>query len=287
MNSVTTLIILNGLSHGALLFIMASGFTLAFGLMRVVNLAHGAFYLWGGYIGVTVFRATGSWWLALLAGGAAIALLGLIKERFLLHWVRGKVLSESLMAIGLATILADLALAFWGGSPLSIRVPAELNPRVSLLGITYPGFRLLVIALGVAIGVGLWLLLSKTRLGAVIRAGVDDRETTEALGININRLFTLVFMLSAFLAGVAGVVGGSFLSLQPGADFQVLTLALVVVIIGGMGSLEGAAIGALITGLILSFGRAYFPELSFFFTFAPMALILAVRPQGLFGKAFG
>ena len=284
---MTTIIILNGLSHAGLLFIMASGLTLAFGLMRVVNLAHGAFYLWGGYIGISVFRATGNWWLALLAGGAAIALLGFIKERILLHWVRGKVLSESLMAIGLATILADLALSIWGGSPLSIRVPAELNPRITLLGITYPGFRLLVILMSVVIGLGLWLLLAKTKLGALIRAGVDDRETTAALGINIYVLFTLVFMLSAFLAGIAGVIGGTFLTIQPGADFQVLTLALVVIIIGGMGSLPGAAIGALVTGLILSFGRAYVPELSFFLTFAPMAIILAIRPQGLFGRAFG
>ncbi|TVR85802.1 MAG: branched-chain amino acid ABC transporter permease [Trueperaceae bacterium] len=284
---MTTIIILNGLSHAGLLFIMASGLTLAFGLMRVVNLAHGAFYLWGGYIGISVFRATGNWWLALLAGGAAIALLGFIKERILLHWVRGKVLSESLMAIGLATILADLALSIWGGSPLSIRVPADLNPRITLLGITYPGFRLLVILMSVVIGLGLWLLLAKTKLGALIRAGVDDRETTAALGINIYVLFTLVFMLSAFLAGIAGVIGGTFLTIQPGADFQVLTLALVVIIIGGMGSLPGAAIGALVTGLILSFGRAYVPELSFFLTFAPMAIILAIRPQGLFGRAFG
>jgi len=284
---MTTIIVLNGLSHAGLLFIMASGLTLAFGLMRVVNLAHGAFYLWGGYIGISVFRATGNWWLALLAGGAAIALLGFIKERILLHWVRGKVLSESLMAIGLATILADLALSIWGGSPLSIRVPADLNPRITLLGITYPGFRLLVILMSVVIGLGLWLLLAKTKLGALIRAGVDDRETTAALGINIYVLFTLVFMLSAFLAGVAGVIGGTFLTIQPGADFQVLTLALVVIIIGGMGSLPGAAIGALVTGLILSFGRAYVPELSFFLTFAPMAIILAIRPQGLFGRAFG
>ncbi len=191
------------------------------------------------------------------------------------------------MAIGLATILADLALSIWGGSPLSIRVPADLNPRITLLGITYPGFRLLVILMSVVIGLGLWLLLAKTKLGALIRAGVDDRETTAALGINIYVLFTLVFMLSAFLAGVAGVIGGTFLTIQPGADFQVLTLALVVIIIGGMGSLPGAAIGALVTGLILSFGRAYVPELSFFLTFAPMAIILAIRPQGLFGRAFG
>lgn len=284
---MTTLIILNGLSHGALLFIMASGLTLAFGLMRVVNLAHGAFYLWGGYIGISVFRNTGNWWLSVLAGGCAIAVLGLFKERVLLHWVRGKILSESLMAIGLATILADLALTIWGGSPLSIRAPVELNPRVSLFGITYPGFRLLVILISIVIGLGLWLLLAKTKVGILIRAGVDDRETTAALGTNIYLLFTIVFMVSAFLAGVAGVIGATFLSIQPGADFQVLTLALVVIIIGGMGSLPGAAIGALVTGLTLSFGRAYLPELSFFLTFAPMAVILAIRPQGLFGRAFG
>lgn len=284
---MTTLLILNGLSHGALLFIMASGLTLAFGLMRVVNLAHGAFYLWGGYIGITVFRNTGNWWLSALAGGLSIAAIGLIKERLLLKWVRGNVLSESLMTIGLATILADLALGLWGGDPLSIRVPRELNPRVELLGIVYPGFRLLIIGMAAAIALGLWLLLTKTKLGALIRAGVDDRETTAALGVNIYLLFTLVFMLSAFLAGFAGVVGGTFLGIAPGVDSQTLTLALVVIIIGGMGSLSGAAIGAVATGLVLSFGRAYIPELSFFLAFAPMAIVLAIRPQGLFGRAFG
>lgn len=285
MVPVLSLLVLNALTLGALLFVMASGLTLAFGLMRVVNLAHGAFYLLGGYIGLSTFRVTGSWILAVMVGGLIIAALGLGEERLLLSWVRGRELPEALLTIALAMILADMALANWGGNPLSLRVPSYLNPRVRLLGVTYPGFRLLVFGMGVAIGVGLWLLLKKTKLGMTVRAGVDDRETTAALGINVKLTTTLVFMVSAFLAGIAGVVGGSFLSLQPGEDFQILTLSMVVIIIGGLGSLGGAAVGALLIGMVQSFGSAYFPEISFFFTFAPMALILAVRPQGLFGRA--
>lgn len=285
MGSDIIFIALNGITHAGLLFIMASGFTLVFGLMRVVNMAHGAFYLWGGYIGITMFRNTGNWWLALIVGGVVIAALGLLKERVLLTTIRGNMLAESLMSIGLATILADLALVIWGGAPVSIRIPAVLNPRMEIFGIRYPGFRMLVLLISVVIGVLLWLLLYKTKLGSIIRAGVDDRETVAAMGINIRRLFTVVYILGAFLAGLSGVIGASFLSLQPGADSQILTLALVVVIIGGMGSIGGAAVGALFTGLVLSFSRAYFPEISFFFTFAPMAIILAIRPQGLFGRS--
>jgi len=285
LSSIQIMIFLNGLTHGGLLFIMASGFTLAFGLMRVVNLAHGAFYLLGGYIGVTVFRASGSWFLAVLVGGASIGLLGLLKERFLLVRVRGKMLSESLMTIGLAIILADLCLLTWGGHPMSIRVPPPLNMPVRIFGITYPGFRLFVLGCAIAIGIGLWLLLQKTKIGAMVRAGVDDRETAAAMGININKIFTIIFLISALLAGMSGVFGASFTSLQQGVDSQVLILALVVVIIGGMGSLFGAGVGALLTGLVLSYARAYIPELSFLFTFLPMAVILAIRPQGLFGRS--
>lgn len=285
MGSNTMFIALNGITHAGLLFIMASGFTLIFGLMRVVNMAHGAFYLWGGYVGITLFRQTGNWWLALLVGGLVVTALGLLKERVLLSTIRGNMLAESLMSIGLATILADLALVIWGGAPVSIRIPVALNPRMDILGVRYPGFRILVLVISVVIGVLLWLMLYKTKLGSVIRAGVDDRETVAAMGINIRTLFTLVYVLGAFLAGLSGVIGASFLSLQPGADSQILTLALVVVIIGGMGSIGGAAVGALFTGLVLSFSRAYFPEISFFFTFAPMAIILAIRPQGLFGRS--
>jgi branched-chain amino acid transport system permease protein len=278
-------LIMNGLTLGALLFLIASGLTLAFGLMRMVNLAHGAFYLVGGYIGISLFKLTGNWPLTVLVGGLIIAALGFIEERYLVNWVRGKELSEVLLTLGLAMIMGDIALATWGGIPQSIPVPQGLNPRVELGILTYPGFRVLVLLLGIGIGLAVWALLKKTKLGMAVRAGVDDRETTAALGINVKRVITLVFMLSAFLAGIAGVIGTSFLSIEPGTDYHFLTLSLVVMIIGGMGSLGGAAIAAFITGMVLSFGAAYFPEFSLFLTFAPMALILAIRPQGLFGRA--
>ncbi len=278
------ILVLNGLTHAGLLFVLGSGLTLAFGLMRVVNLSHGAFYMLGGYIGLTVFRQTNSWFLALLAGGVGIAVLGLFFERILLDRVRGQPLPETLLTIALSIIIADVSLAIWGGFAQSIRVPAELNPRISMFGLVYPGFRLFILGLAIVIGLGLWFLLSKTKIGAAVRAGVDDRETVSALGINIRRIFTAVFVLSAFLAGIAGVIGASFLSIQPGADMQILILSLVVVILGGLGSLGGAVVAAVLTGLLLSFSRAYFPELSFFMIFGPMALVLAFRPQGLFGK---
>lgn len=288
MSITVKLLILNGLTHAALLFVMGSGLTLAFGLMRVANLAHGAFYLLGGYIGLSIYGSTENWYLALLGGALAIALLGLFFERVLLDRVRGQPLPETLLTVALSTIIADLALAKWGGFAQSLRAPAALNPRVSLdfLGIpSYPGFRLVILGISVGIGILLYMLLYRTKIGAAVRAGVDDRETVSALGIDIERMFTLVFVLAAFLAGLAGVVGTTFLSMQPGADGQILILSLVVVVLGGMGSLGGAALGALITGLLLSFGRAYYPEISYFLVFGPMALMLAVRPRGLFGRA--
>jgi branched-chain amino acid transport system permease protein len=278
------ILVLNGLTHAGLLFVLGSGLTLAFGLMRVVNLSHGAFYLLGGYLGLTVYRVTDNWLLALLAGGVGIAIVGFVLEKVLLDRVRGQALPETLLTIALSIIIADVSLAVWGGFAQSIRVPTELNPRINLFGIVYPGFRLFILLFAIVIGLGLWVLLAKTKIGAAVRAGVDDRETVSALGINISRMFTAVFVLSAFLAGIAGVIGASFLSIQPGADMQILILSLVVVILGGLGSLGGAVISALLTGLLLSFSRAYFPELSYFMIFGPMALVLAFRPQGLFGK---
>ncbi len=284
LDPIIIMTVLNGLTQAGLLFLIASGLTLAFGLMQVVNLAHGAFYLLGGFLGYSIFRLTSIWWLAVIGGGLGIALVGLFMEKVLLEKIRGNLLSETLLTIGFSTIIADLVLFIWGGRPLSIRIPANLNPRVNILGIVYPGFRLFILVFSIVVGVGLWVILFKTQLGAMIRAGVDDREMVAALGINISRLFTLVFMLSAFLAGVAGVLGGTYLSLQVGTDVRYLVLALVVVIIGGMGSVGGAAIGALITGLILSFSGAYFPQLAFSLTFAPMVIILAVKPSGILGR---
>jgi len=275
---------LNGISFGALLFFLASGLTLIFGLMRIVNLAHGGFYLAGGYIGLSVVTATGNFWLAVLAGGAAIAVMGAATERVLLRRIRGQVMAEVLLTVGLATIIGDLCLAVWGGDPQSVPTPSYLGGSIQLGSVVYPRFRLVVMLLAVAVGAGLYYLHSRTRIGMIVRAGVDDRETVAALGININRVFTGVFILGALLAGAAGVIGGAFLSLSPGADTDILLLSLVVVIIGGLGSLPGAALGSLVVGLVDVFGTSQLPALASFILFAPMALVLIIRPTGLLGR---
>ena len=276
---------LNGISMGALLFLLASGFTLTFGLGRVVNLAHGAFYLLGGYLGLTVLRATGSFWLALVAGGAGIVIVSWACDRFLIRRTRENVLGQVLLTVGIAYVLADVCLAFWGGSPLRVPPPEFARGPIDLPGgIVYPRYRFLLIVFGVLVAGVLWLLYSRTQLGALVRAGVDDREMVDALGIDVDRLFALVFALAAFLAGLSGVAGGAFLTLYPGADWDILAYALVVVIVGGLGSLEGAMIGSLIVGLIDAYGRWLLPEFSYFMVFGPMALLLLVRPTGLFGR---
>jgi branched-chain amino acid transport system permease protein len=251
---------LNGLTFAALLFLVSSGFTLIFGLMRIVNLAQGSLYLLGGYIGLSVIRGTGSYWLALLAGAVAVAVFGLLIERGLLRAVRGRPMSEILLTVGLSFIVADVALAIWGGDPITIDPPAVIDGRTELLGVTYPVFRLAVLGLGIAVALGLWLLLERTRIGAVVRAGVDDREMAAALGINVKAVFTAVFALGSLLA-------------------------LVVVVVGGLGSLRGAALAALLVGLVYVFGQSLVPNLAYFVVFAPMALVLILRPQGLFGRA--
>jgi branched-chain amino acid transport system permease protein len=276
---------LNGISLGALLFLLSSGFQLIFGLMRIVNLAHGSFYLVGGYVGLTILRAGGNFWLSTAVAALAMAAIGLAVERVLLRRLRGMELPEVLLTVGLSLIFADLSLARWGGDPILLPRPSGLQGTVQLGGLTYPSFRLFVVGLGIALAALMWLLYSRTRLGAIVRAGVDDREMVQVLGINIGAVFTGVFALGALLAGVAGVVGGVFLSLYPGADGEILLFALVVVILGGLGSLQGAMVGSLLVGLIDAFGRALVPSLSYFLLFAPMALVLIFRPRGLFGKA--
>ncbi|MGC8827476.1 MAG: branched-chain amino acid ABC transporter permease, partial [Anaerolineae bacterium] len=253
-------------------------------LMMRINLSHGAFYLLGGYIGYTVMKVTGNWGLALLAGALSITILGFLFERTLLARVRGQDLPETLLTVALSMVIADFCLAIWGGHALALNVPKALNPSITIFGITYPGFRYLLMLASVVVAVGLWLLLYKTKLGAAVRAGVDDRETASALGVNIDVMYTIVFLISAFLVGVAGVLGGTYLQLSPGSDTTILTYALVVIILGGQGSLLGAVVGALILGQIASFGSAYAAEYWMFLVFAPLAIVLAVRPQGLFGR---
>ena len=277
---------INGVSLAALLFLLASGFTLSFGLMRVVNMAHGAYYLLGGYVGLSTMRATGSFALAIVAGGAAIVALGYLVDRFLIRRTGENHLAQVLLTVGVAFVIGDIALKIWGGDSLKVPVPAFLHGPMELPGgLVYPAYRFVLIFFGIVVGAALWVLYRKTQIGAVVRAGVDDREQVSATGINVDRLFVIVSALASFLAGMSGVVGGAFLTLYPGAEWEILVYALVVVIVGGLGSLEGAMIGALIVGLLDAYGRWLLPEFSYFVLFAPMALLLLVRPRGLFGKA--
>ena len=276
--------VLNGLSFGAVLFLVASGFTLIFGLLRIANLAHGGFFLMGGYFGITVVLITGQYWLGLLAGGLLIMVIGFFTERVLLRPIRGLEKSEVLLTIGLTFVLGDIALWRWGGDPRSTQLPDYLKGPIQINDIFYPKYRLFVLGFAVVLAGILFYINRRTKIGAILRAGVDDRETVAALGINIKVVFTSVFMFGAFIAGMSGVIGAGFLTLLPGSEFEILLFALVVVIIGGLGSLEGAALGAVLVGLIDAFAKALVPDLSFFTLFAPMAIILMLRPTGLLGR---
>ncbi|MGE3986540.1 branched-chain amino acid ABC transporter permease [Pseudorhodoplanes sp.] len=276
---------INGISLGALLFLLASGFTLTFGLMRVVNMAYGAYYLLGGYIGLSIVRAGGSFELAVIGGGLAIVVVGFLVDRFLIRATGNNHLAQVLLTVGVAFVIGEVCLAIWGGDSLKIPLPSYLRGSVVLPGdLYYPKFRFALIVLGMAAALSLWLLYHKTQIGAVVRAGVDDREMVTATGINIDLLFVLVSALGSFLAGVAGVVGGAFLTLNPGAEWDILVFALVVVIIGGLGSLEGAILGSIIVGLLDAYGRWLLPEFSYFVLFGPMAVLLLFRVTGIFGR---
>ncbi|MHA6617025.1 branched-chain amino acid ABC transporter permease [Pseudonocardia sp. DLS-67] len=277
------LTVFNGLSFAGLLFLVASGFTLIFSLMGVLNLAHGTFYLWGGYLGLVTLGATGSWVLALVAGALGVAVGGGVLERLVFRRVRGLELPEVLLSVGISLVLADLALAGFGGDSLTMAPPAALDGSIVLGDLVVPRFRLAVIAAAVVVMAGLALLLRRTRVGAVIRAGVDDEEMLDALGVNIRRVAAAVFVLGAALAGASGVVGGVFFGLYPGADAEMLLFALVVVVVGGLGSLAGAVLGSVVVGLVYSFGVALAPDLLYFVLFGPMLLVLVLRPRGLLG----
>ena len=275
----------NGLSYGALLFLLASGLSLIFGVMRIVNLAHGSYFMLGGYVGLSVAWRTGSYVLALLAGALVMALVGIVMERAFLRRLPGQTLGQVLMTIGFALIFQDVALLIWGGDPYTIRVPAQLTGVVTAGPGRFPIYRIFIVAVAVAVGAVLWLALDRTRVGAMIRAAVDDAEMAQGVGIRVPRVSLGVFALGAALAAFGGVVGAGFLGVYPGLDFEILPYAFVVVIVGGLGSLPGAMVGSLMVGLLDNFGKALFPELSYFTLFAPMALILALRPTGLFGPA--
>ncbi|HEV2302276.1 MAG TPA: branched-chain amino acid ABC transporter permease [Stellaceae bacterium] len=276
--------VFNGVSYGALLFLLGAGLSLIFGVMRIVNLAHGSFFLMGAYIALSVIGATGSWLLAIPAAALAIALLGGAMERIFLRRLGGDPLRQVLLTFGFVLLFQQGALDIWGGDNLFINPPKTLIHTLVLGNLYLPYYRIFIIAVAAAIGVVLWLVLDKTRAGATVRATVDDAQMARGVGIDTSLVSMLTFGLGAFLAGLGGVIGGGFLGVYPGLDFEVLPLAFAVVIIGGMGSLAGAAVGAVVVGLVDNFGKVLLPQASYFTLYAPLVLLLAARPTGLFGR---
>ena len=276
--------VFNGISYGALLFLVGSGLSLIFGVMRIGNLSHGSYFLLGGYVALSVIWTTGSWVLSLPIAALAIAMIGLLMERIFLRPLGFEPLRQVLLTVGFAFLFQQAALDIWTGNNFDINPPEVLTRSVAVGGIYFPLYRVFMIAAALTIGTVLWLAMEKTRMGAAVRATVDDAQMARGVGIDTSRISMFVFALGAFLAALGGVIGGAFLGIYPGLDFEILPLAFAVVIIGGMGSLSGAAIGALLVGLADNFGKALFPEVSYFTLYAPMALILAVKPTGLFGR---
>ncbi len=279
-----TISIVNGIAYGCLLFLLAAGFTMIFGVLKIVNLAHGSYFLFGAHIALSIYGATDSFALA-LAGGAAIgAAFGWICERAILNQLQGDYLGQVLVTMGLLFILGDVAQVIWGGTPRMMTPPGWLNTSVPLAGATYPVYRLALIAVGVVVALGLWWLIEKTTFGARARAAVDDEETALAVGISVPRLRLAVFSLGGMLAGLSGALGSGFIGARPGLDIEVFLLALVIVVIGGVGSLGGAFLAAILVGITDSVSKSLWPEASYFVLFAPMAAFLILKPTGLFGR---
>lgn len=277
--------LLNGLVTSMLLFIMAAGLSLVFGQMNVINLSHGAFYLLGGYIGLTMVRLLGEFWLALILAPLFVAALGLLIERFLLRRLYGghRHLQQVLLTFGIALIVSDFIQWNWGAYVESVAVPDILAGHIPFFGIRFPIYRISIVGFGLLLALGMWLFMGRTRLGAIVRAGASNAQMVSGLGINISRVFAIVFAVGTALAALAGVLGAPIRSLYPGLDFEILILTIVVVVVGGLGTLRGAFFGALLIGLADTFGKAIIPQFSLFLIFAVMALVLLIRPTGLFG----
>jgi branched-chain amino acid transport system permease protein len=274
----------NSVAMGGLLFLLSAGFSLIFGLMRIPNLLHGSFFMLGAYFGVTFLSKGMNFWLAALLSGLAMAVIGAVIERVFLRRLAGQELAQVLLTLGFAFIISDLCLMIWTGDPWQPATPPQLAGAVRVAGLFFPFYRLVILAVAVVIAIALWIMVDWTRLGAMIRAGVDDAPIARVVGIKVSQLFTLIFALGAGLAAFGGVMGAPYLSVYPGLDFEMLPLALIVVILGGAGSLLGALVGSFIIGFLYNFGQAMFPDLAYVILFLPMVLVLVLRPQGLFGR---
>ena len=276
---------LNGLFSAALLFLTAGGLTLVFGVMRIANIAHGSFYMLGVYAASRIIARTGSFVAGALAAVVAVAAVGFAVQRLFLRRFASRPLAQMMMTMGFALLFRDAAFMIWGGDPFTLAYPAALNGSIHAGDIVFPVYRLFVILIAAIVGIMLWAVNEKTLVGAKLRAAVDDPEMAAAIGINVALVSALVFAAGAGLAAFGGVMGGPIVGGYPGMDVDLLPLAFVVVIIGGMGSLKGALVGAVVVGLIDNFGKALVPELSYFTLFAPMVIVLAIKPTGLYGRA--
>jgi branched-chain amino acid transport system permease protein len=274
----------NSITLGGLLFLLSAGFSLIFGLMKIPNLTHGSFFMLGAYLATSLIAHGFDFWTAAIVSGLLVAALGGLVERLILRRLVGAELAQVLVTLGLSFMIADVCLMVWTGDPIRIATPSALRGVTSVMGFGFPTYRLAISLIAVVFAVALWALLDRTRLGAMIRAGVDDPAMARVVGIRVSRLFTIVFCLGAWLAGFAGVIGGPILSVYPGLDQEMLPLALVVVILGGSGSLIGSLVGSFVVGFLYNFGQAMFPELAYVVLFLPMLVVLVVRPQGLFGR---
>ncbi len=275
----------NSVTLAGLLFLLSAGFSLIFGLMRIPNLTHGSFFMLGAYFAVSLMRWGLDFWTAAIVSGLGVAAFGGIVERFILRRLPGAELAQVLVTLGLSFMVADVCLMVWTGDPVQVETPRVLRGATSVLGLAFPTYRLFISLIAVIFAALLWVLIDRTRLGAMIRAGVDDPSMARVAGIRVSRLFTIVFCLGAWLAGFAGVMGGPILSVYPGLDQEMLPLALVVVILGGSGSLLGSFVGSFVVGFLYNFGQAMFPEVAYVVLFLPMLIVLVLRPQGLFGRA--
>ncbi len=275
---------LNGLSFGALLFLLASGLSLIYGVMKIVNIAHGSYFMLGAYVGLSVILRTKSFILGAFAGGLVVGVVGMIMERGFLRKFPLQALPQMMITLGFALVFRDLALLIWGGDPYTLPCPEFLKGSTQIYQVIFPIYRLFVISVAVLVAIALWLFNDKTLVGAKLRAAVDDHEMASGVGLNVPLISGCMFGLGAFLAAFGGVIGGPIFGVYPGLDFELLSLGFVVVIVGGRGSLMGSAVGSILVGLVDNFGKALVPELSYFTLFAPMAIVVAVKPTGLFGR---
>lgn len=274
----------NSVTLGGLLFLLSAGFSLIFGLMRIPNLTHGSFFMLGAYLATSLIARGFDFWTAAIVSGLLVAAFGALVERLILRRLPGAELAQVLVTLGLSFMVADVCLMVWTGDPIQVATPPGLRGATAVAGVAFPTYRLAICLIAVVFAAVLWAMLDRTRLGAMIRAGVDDPAMARVAGIRVSRLFTIVFALGAWLAGFAGVIGGPILSVYPGLDQEMLPLALVVVILGGSGSLVGSLVGSFVVGFLYNFGQAMLPELAYVVLFLPMLLVLVVRPQGLFGR---